>query len=314
MWALIKLQAKTMIKNPASMMMIIMPILFIGIMGTTFGTEKGSMNQIVGNIVTMNMIAVTMMTFGYTLFEMKKSIIMKRIGSTQITKTRAMMAFFAWSSLVGLFTVFWTMVIATIFGATGATDKFIWSNIHWGSFVYGILLGTILSLAIGFFFVSISSNLEVFNMISTMYMMLNMFLGGLFLPGQADWMVYVSYVLPHTWVNGILTAAFQNANAFALGGPIMVDMFSTQIIIDQTTGEARIFDSVDSYQVAQYVISEGYLPVVTMVGLDEFTITVAGEISSELFPQWRAIMNVLMPIASIGILVGVSTKTFKWDS
>ena len=62
-------------------------------------------NPLVANTIAINLIAVTMLTFGYTLMEMKKSIIMKRIGSTSITKPRAMFSFFSYASMFGLFTV-----------------------------------------------------------------------------------------------------------------------------------------------------------------------------------------------------------------
>lgn len=348
MWALIKLQAKTMIKNPASFMMVIMPVLFIGIMGTSTPQTTDSFTQIVGNVITMNLIAVTMMTFGYTLFEMKKSIIMKRIGSTQITKTRAMMAFFAWSSVVGLFTIFWTMAVASIFTLSGAVGqtigdtyvaaKFSWGNINWVSFVYGIIVGTLLSLVVGFFMVSISSNLEVFNMISMLYMMLNMFLGGLFLPGQAPWMEYVAYALPHSYIADIMGAAFKGGDVFnAINGvPVaqvknLFDGVGDGIITGPVSGfTAVLVDGViitDNIDLANFAIDVfgGSVPQLQNIfgyvnylgdgfGVNTFAIQSFHSVIAPSQTVANAFANLFVPLGAIGLLTWASTQTFKWDS
>lgn len=310
MWALIKLQAKTMIKNPASLFMLIMPLIFVSIMGTSMAENDQAYTQIIGNVITMNLIAVTMMTFGYTLFEMKKSIIMKRIGSTQITKTRAMMAFFAWTSVVGTFTIVWTMIVAQIFASAGATPNFLWGSIHWGSFFYALVVGTILSLAIGFFFVSISPNLEVFNMAASMYMMLNMFLGGLFLPGTADWMRYVSYALPHTFVGGLMKTAFSGESVFALNGAITTMMKSFDNIGTMTLLE---FSGLEQSENIIHLGTFVPLPLEDGGGF-ALSVTKVESLPKVLYSQADTIANFVVPIISIGAIIGISTKTFKWDA
>jgi hypothetical protein len=46
-------------------------------------------------------------------------------------------------------------------------------------------MGILVSLAMGFFLVSISKTQEFFSMISSIYMMTAMFMGGLIFPNQA---------------------------------------------------------------------------------------------------------------------------------
>jgi hypothetical protein len=90
-----KLQAKTTFKNPSTLMIMFMPLLLVSILGTAFEQTQHTYTAIVGNIVTLNLVAVTMITFGVTLFEMRKSILMKRIGASAISKPEMMTAMFA---------------------------------------------------------------------------------------------------------------------------------------------------------------------------------------------------------------------------
>jgi len=94
MFSLIKLQAVTGMKNPATYMAFVLPLLLVAVMGSIGVTNDQSYMLLIGNIIAINLIAITMMTFGYTLMDMKKSVIIKRIGSTSITKPVAMSAFF----------------------------------------------------------------------------------------------------------------------------------------------------------------------------------------------------------------------------
>ena len=230
MWALIKLQGKTMIKNPSSLMYVFMPLIMVSILSTVFPyASSTSYTNKISDIVTMNMVAVTMITFGTSLFEMRKSILMKRIGASSISKQSAMGAFFIFFSAIGLVTITWTMTLGTIFGASGAVKDpsggqiiFDWSIINWGSYIWAVFWGIIVSLALGFLLMSISKNLEMFNMLAMLYMMLFMFMGGLFFPTQADWMRYIAYALPHSYVASAMKTATAGFNIFAFGGPIIL--------------------------------------------------------------------------------------------
>jgi hypothetical protein len=72
-----------------------MPIIMVSILGTAFGQTSESFTLIVGNIITLNFVAVTMVSFGMSLFEMRKSVLMKRIGASSITKPQMMTAMFS---------------------------------------------------------------------------------------------------------------------------------------------------------------------------------------------------------------------------
>jgi uncharacterized protein (DUF486 family) len=95
MLSLIRLQFKTTFKNPATMMMVLMPLLLVSIFSTAFTfPDSQAYTAMIGNIITLNLVAVTMLTFGMSLFEMKKSILMKRIGASSITKPQMMIGLF----------------------------------------------------------------------------------------------------------------------------------------------------------------------------------------------------------------------------
>jgi uncharacterized protein (DUF486 family) len=72
-----------------------MPLLLVSIMSTAFQHTAETFTATIGSLVTLNLVAVTMISFGVTLFEMRKSILMKRIGASAISKPEMMTALFA---------------------------------------------------------------------------------------------------------------------------------------------------------------------------------------------------------------------------
>ena len=116
MWALFKLQTRTHFKNPSSMMgIIIMTILlaiFAGIAPNTFSTS-------VAAVLSISLISMGIMQFGFSLLELRKSVIFKRIGSTAITKPQAMFSLFSFSAFTFLIDVLYAFGLVALFDISG---------------------------------------------------------------------------------------------------------------------------------------------------------------------------------------------------
>ncbi len=223
MWALLKLQFKTYFKNPSSIMPYILGIMFIAIYGSI---DTINFTTSIGNVVTLSMMSGALMGFGFRMFEMRRSVIMKRIGSTSISKFGAMMSFFTFTMIVSLFNFGWIMLWTYVFSATGYAHMD-WGSVNWGGVFYGLFTGLIMSLAISFFFVSISPTVEVFNSIMQIYWFLASFVGGIMLPGaSAEWMTWIGYFIPHTYITRFMGNAFSGGNVFAITTGINFDVMS----------------------------------------------------------------------------------------
>lgn len=238
MWSIFKFQYHTWIKNPGSLFSFAIPLLLLLVMAPMTASGSVDLTTITGNIITINLISTGLMGFGFSMFELKKSVIFKRIGSTQVTKSQAILGFISWYFVVGILSVLFTIFFAWIFSASVSgyysTDLFA-KAINIGGLVYGVTFGLILSLAIGFFFVSISRSLEVFNMYTMLYFFFATFVGGLFFPSsggsqpQYQWMTYIGYAIPHTYIAGFLTASFQGADVWNIANGYVI-----QGIVPQT--------------------------------------------------------------------------------
>ena len=222
MFSIFKFQYRTWIKSPSSLFSFIIPMLLLLVMAPMTASGAASLTVITGNIITINLISSGLMGFGFSLFEMKKSIIFKRIGSTQITKPMAISGFISWYFVVGLCSALFTLFMSWILSSDVSgyyTTAFLWDSVNWGGVIYGIVLGLLLSLSLGFFFASISKNVEIFNMITMLYFFFATFVGGLFFPissslPQYDWMTYVGYIIPHTYIAQLLSGSFSGGNVW----------------------------------------------------------------------------------------------------
>lgn len=223
MIALFKLEFKTLFKNPASIFYILMPVMLLLVLPPSMGIKDPAtglvdIGSIVSSVVSISLISNLTMTFGFALLELKKSVILKRIGSTSITKLEAMSTFFLYQTLVAIFVILFTFSIVAILDASRyESSVFYWGTVNWGGVVVSSIWGIILSLSLGFLMTSVSKNIETFNMLSMLYFFFSMFLGGLFFAGRtANWMEYVGYGIPHTYLSNMMSHSFKGANIFDL--------------------------------------------------------------------------------------------------
>lgn len=215
MWALIRLLASTYFKSPGWLMGYITPTLFLGIFATTINDPTGAtFTASVASVLTITLITQGIMMFGFNLIELRKSVIFKRIGSTAITKPKAMMSFFTWTFISTGLIVGYTLFLTAIFDISNIAS-FNWGDVKWEGVIPMMIVGLATALAISFLFVTISSNIETFNMYAMLYFFLATFVGGLFFPGaNPDWMTWVGKFIPHVYISNNISYAFQGYNIY----------------------------------------------------------------------------------------------------
>ncbi len=241
MFTIIKMQARSILRNPASFFIVVFPLILVPVLTSVavFGFENGLLqtftdpaqvtqateefNSVLA-IVLSSVIAITILaainnSFGSNFMELKKSIIIKRLGSTQVTKTNAMLGFLLWAVLLATVQVLYTVFLFWIVDVSGLLEvssaalgtingTFFNPNIDWLSVIYGLIMLMLVSFAMTFFFMSIATNAETYQIMAFFYFFLVMYFGGLIFTANVQWMNIVSLFLPHTYVAGFLNGAF----------------------------------------------------------------------------------------------------------
>lgn len=232
MFALYKLQAKVWFVNIFNKIDFFIVVLFLAVMGSiiasripTEGYPNGidyidvlsiSNFSIISSISLMMVASSAINTFGMSFFEMKKSVLLKRIGATEITKPKAIGAFILWGMTSMIFIVGWMFLLValcqigdenTLGGMLYVAPKY-WANVQWAGVFAAIFVVMISFYAISFFFISISKDVTSYQMLATFYFFLATMLGGSYTP-NADrmWMDVIGFMTPLGWGGDIMNAA-----------------------------------------------------------------------------------------------------------
>ncbi len=210
MFSLYKLILKTNIKSPVIMFPILMPLIFLLMFAGSI--DANAVNTSVLAVLSITVMQSGLMGFGFNFMGLKKSILLKRIGATKITKFEAMMGIALYALTLFVISTTWTFILAEIFTVTNffPGEGFIWGDVAWGSLAFGVVIGLFLSYALGMMFLSFSKDDQQYSMLVMFYFFLASFLGGMLIPnGSAniEWMRYVGYAIPNVYSSHLMSAA-----------------------------------------------------------------------------------------------------------
>ncbi len=220
MWALYKLQAKAWLSNHFAKAEFITSILFLVVLSSLGVRNANSVEAIsyinigiIASITTLFIMNSAIYSFGFAFFEMKESVLLKRIGATKISKSKAVGSFVLWGLTTAFILLLWISLVIAIASAVGPdvsgilyVDWSLVSNMQWDAIIFGVVLTALSYLPIAFFFVSITKNSDMYNMLVTMYFFLFGFLGGAFTPNSGrEWMEVISYFGPIGWTREMVT-------------------------------------------------------------------------------------------------------------
>ena len=235
MWAIYKLQAKAYFSNIFARVDFITAVLFLIVIGS-ISVAKGTQVAIASreNIAIVSSISGLMIfnsalwTFGLPFFEMKKSVLLKRIGATKINKPTAIGAFLLWGMTTTLFILIWISMWVGFFQIPAIADgtnnllfisSSIWAKVNWGGLFVGIIITTLSFYSIAFLFVSFNKNSEIYNITGTFYYFIVAFLGGAVVPTiNRDWMTVIGYMSPLGWTSKFMGDAMLGQHVFDLSG------------------------------------------------------------------------------------------------
>lgn len=329
MLALYKLQAKGYFSNMFNKIEFFTTIMFLAVLGSmiifktssAFGGSANLDNQeyvmmisklnitIISSIALMMIMNSAMQSFGLSFFEMKESVLLKRIGATKISKFEAVSSFLLWGLTTMLITMVWMSIwvgicqIPSVAEATNGllyVDGSIWKGLNYGGMIVAIIITALAFYAISFLFVSFSKNAEMFQIMSTFYFFVAVFLGGTFSPSaDREWMTIIGYLSPLGWGTSLMSnSALQGFNQSLIEHALNNDVPNLNIVPIgiQEGASANVFN-FSGY----YIFDE----INTMPG--------AVEISFEHVGTFYVIGDIIFPMI-YGILAALaSMRIFKWD-
>lgn len=194
--------------------------------GTPIDVISKTNIAIITSITLMMVMNSAMQSFGMSFFEMKNSVLLKRIGATKISKFEAIGSFMLWGFTTMFITLGWIFIWVGIFQIpkVGLMTNWmlyvspdIWANVNWAGFIIAIFITSLAFYAIAFLFVSVNKNSESYQITSTFYFFLAVFLGGTFTPTSSrEWMTIVSYLSPLGWGTDLAISSMLGGNIFNL--------------------------------------------------------------------------------------------------
>jgi len=284
----------------------VFPIIFIGLLGSIIGYYA-----VFGGTLAIAAMAVGLTTLPQSVFEFKRSVLLKRIGTTNIRPwmfLAAIAGFYAiimliatiFSLVVGLaiFSNYWDegkVVVDAVVG-NGTLEHpekaaqmappmgVIMNNVSWGSFIYGILLNIIISISLGLFLSAVCKSTIAIQAIGVSILIISQFLSAQVLSiamvKEIDALYYVSYLTPFKYTTGMIIESFTGSPNLWKG----LDFDTTANIFDIHTPFATLKN--DSITHEEIVI----------------------------FNKGDKVVNLIMPFFIVAGVTALTVKTFKWTT
>ncbi len=245
MKSLYTLITKTNLKSPVIAFPLVMPLIFLLLysVGIAEGMDQTSINTLVASFFVTILAVMTMqsglMGFGINFVAIKKSVLLRRIGATELEKKHVVIAVMLYGLTLYVITVVWIFLMMILMSAIGVfyseggatATAFGWIQyVSWLKLMGATLIMLYASYTLGMLFTSIAKDDQMYMGMAMMYFFLASFIGGLMFPGQSpDWMSYASYLVPHGYIDPLYqwVAGDSLSTADAVLGVVIPVLFGT---------------------------------------------------------------------------------------
>ncbi len=256
MKSLYSLITRTNLKSPTLAFPLVFPLIFVLLYSVGIAENLGvdDVNKLVSGffvtILAMTTMQSGLMGFGINFISIKKSVLLKRIGATELSKLDVVLAVLFFGLTLWLISIVWIFIIMIFFAAIGTfysvdpitgahatATAFGWmANVQWGRLFLATLVMLYSSYGIGLFFTSVAHDDQMYMGMAMMYFFFAGFIGGIMFPGATpDWMTYLGYAIPHTYVG------FLYDWAYSADATIQTWELTTGILIPLAFGTLMIF-------------------------------------------------------------------------
>ncbi len=257
--------------------MLLLPLCFM-IMYRLFsdGDNVFFANALPG-FISLTTLPITLITLPQMLVEIKQSIILRRISTSEITAIKYNLLVASWFFVLCIFSTFIIFILFLAFLNSGI-DKL--SFINWGDLIFSLIMFYISAISVGILISSLAKKSSSAQLIGLGVMLFTLVLAGQFVPlvviGKVDSIKFISLASPINYSTGLLNNVLTNPGK--IGIPTSLN----------TSGS--IF-SITDFKIPSNTSKN---PIIIIA-------------------YWQKVLNLIMPII---IFIGfniISYKNFKWS-
>ena len=220
--AIFKLINKYFIKSVVGLLCVFGLPLFFSLMFFAMGKNQFAISFPV--VVTSGIMSVTLMIIPTLIIDLRKSLILKRIGTSQISTHHfvfiLVMYFYFWIFV----TIAYSFVLFAIISPIAIGWDRAWQNHFVGGTIYASLILGTMGIVVSVFIGTLCKNAMIASAISFIVIFFSMFTSGLLMPfsiiRQIDAMRILNYFLPFNWPMLMMQESW-GISGFNLDNPLM---------------------------------------------------------------------------------------------
>ncbi len=234
MGGLIAQEFKTLIKSPASISILVIPLVLL--VGLGYLLPSG---WIVPSSITIGIVAAVLLYFGGSIEEIKRTSFMKSISLTRLSKLSFLATKILFAMVVSMISVMWVLFFSWVFTETGiaflATDfsnllvntegvtaivatlpfEIDWQGVNWYMMLYAGIITIVVAVSLSFVFVAFAKSSLSFYLMSFGYLLAMILFGGVVMPGfliseENEWFKTLYYFVPNYYTNNVMANSFSD--------------------------------------------------------------------------------------------------------
>lgn len=288
----------------------VFPLMFITLLGYLL-----SYNIVLGGCLSIGGIVISVYCLPNSIFDFKKSSLLKRIGVTPINPTNFILTVCGYYCLMMIISLFWCILISLLLFA-GYWTKGPWvhlinnsdieltnmpslltvlANVEWGGFIFSQLLVIMTGTSLGMLIVAISKTVLTIQAMSVTLLIIAMILGGQLVP------VSIVRSVEPLWYLGYAIDPFKSSMDMAMeawNGPINNDAQHFYGHSIMNCNNSTIWNVHQSYVVFSTMVVPGSEGI--------------GKVNILSMPE--KILNFIIPFIWSALFLFISSKKFKWSS
>ncbi len=259
MWGLLVQETKTLFKSPASISILVIPLVLL--VGLGYLLPSG---WIVPSSITIGIVGAVLLYFGGSIEEIKRTSFMKSISLTRLSKFSFLATKILFSVFVSMIAVLWVLLFSWIFTTVPginflATDfshllpyddegsamnlvrilpfHIQWQEVQWAKMLYAGVITIVIAVSLSFVFVAFAKSSLSFYLMSFGYLLAMILFGGVVMPsflisGDNDWFKSLYYFVPNFYTNNVMAEAFSGGMANSLVDSVTNDILPSIVNSD----------------------------------------------------------------------------------
>lgn len=253
----------------------VFPVLIFAILGTIM-----NVNYMLPGVIAMTTMSQGLTAMPFSILELKKSVLLKRIGASPIKSSKFTIVVLTWFSFMIMLSIIWLMLWAIALHPGSINSMF--SNLshnHWLSFI-GFLFGNILNivtcLSVGLVIASISKGENQAQAIGMLLFFPSSFLTGQFVTidviSQVEVMNWISRFIPFRYTTMMIISSWSGNNIFEfsdivapimLSGDAIADLVKVKLLANETIDPHTLLSNKTLYTSAEVILGFVIPPIVS---------------------------------------------------